>query len=88
MSTAKRMVEKYNVKSLLLLAPTSRTISRSLYPTLLSMYSPHDKNRPELKVNHIYFPGYDAEMICVSAESGPDAIRSYNVSVNCSAFVE
>lgn len=81
-STIKRAVERFNITSMLIIAPTARDFRANLAPSLIEMYPPDHPNRPywsPSKASIIWPNG--AVAICVPAEAGEDSVRGLNTEL-------
>lgn len=77
--TIYRAVEYHKVKKILVLARTARDIRATIVPAIADMYPPKHSNTPHYSsaTNTITFPN-GAQVLCVAAESGEDAVRGLN----------
>lgn len=76
-STVKRAVEKHGLTQIMIIAPTARTLSRTIAPAIIDLYPPGHENTPRLRQGWMQWPN-GAEAILIPAEAGADAPRSAN----------
>lgn len=79
-ATVFRAIEKHGVKSIMYIAPTARTLNKSIAPAIISRYPPNHPNKPELKQGFLKYPN-GAEVQLIPAEAGEDAPRSANTEL-------
>jgi len=79
-ATVKRAVERHGLRSILYIAPTARTLNKTVAPAILNRYHDHHPNKPVLKQGYIRFPN-GAEVLLIPAEAGEDAVRGANVEL-------
>lgn len=78
-TTVKRGVEKHGLKFITIIAATSRDIRSTIVPAIEACYPPDHENRPFFSPakSQVLWPN-GAIAVCISAESGEDAIRGLN----------
>jgi phage terminase large subunit-like protein len=79
-ATIKRAVEKHAITQMMIIAPTARTLNRTIAPAIMARYPMHHPNRPELRQGFMRWPN-GAELLMIPAEAGEDAPRSANVEL-------
>lgn len=79
-ATIKRAVEKHGIKKMMIIAPTARTLTRSIAPAIMGRYPPGHQNTPKLRQGFMSWPN-GAELIMIPAEAGVDAPRSFSVEL-------
>ena len=79
-ATVVRAIEKHGVTSVLYIAPTARTLNKTVAPAIINRYAPDHPNRPSLKQGYLKFPN-GQEIQLIPAEAGEDAPRSANVEL-------
>lgn len=81
-ATVKRAVEKHDVKQMLFIAPASRDFRANIIPSVIDKYPPRHPNKPVWSPakTTLYWP-CGAEAVCISAESGEDAVRGLNLEL-------
>lgn len=79
-ATIKRAVEKHGVRKMMIIAPTARTLTRSIAPAITGRYPPGHPNAPKLRQGWMEWPN-GAELIMIPAEAGVDAPRSFSVEL-------
>lgn len=78
--TVKRLVEKHKLTKIAVCCKTARDIKITIVPAIEKFYDDKDPDKPIFNKhsNIIYYPKYDAEVVCYSSESGEDAPRGGN----------
>ena len=79
-STVKRAVEKHGITQIMIIAPTARTLARTIAPAIIDLYPPGHPNTPKLRQGWMEWAN-GAEAMLIPAEAGADAPRSANVEL-------
>jgi phage terminase large subunit-like protein len=79
-ATVKRAIERHGVKSILYVAPTARTLNKTVAPAIINRYPDNHPNKPVLKQGYIRWPN-GAEVLLIPAEAGADAVRGANTEL-------